>query len=223
MPDIGGRTGEIRQSEAELGRTLPPSLREWVAFAHDVRSSPNYHNVLRDVYQMQELEGHSAVSLLLQSEGDYHWAVRHADFTIPDPPVYGFHWDIDNYDESTFVPDSANPVAASITSFALGYVIANTRGEGGRFNTVVPDPARLIRKLEAAFPVRCRIDEMEIFEGDNIQVRLHHWLPRELMITVVLFKPMSREAVPTFLWDYTHNGGTFSGMFARGVDLSLAS
>jgi uncharacterized protein (TIGR02996 family) len=217
MPDIGGRAGEIRQTETELGRTLPPSLREWVAFAHDVRCSANYHDVLRDVYQMRELEGHSCVSLLLQCEGDYHWAVRHADFTSPDPPVNGFHWDYDNQDESTFVADGANPVAASITSFALGYVIAYTHGTGGGFGTDVPDSAQLIRQLDTAFAVRCRIDQMEIFERANIQVRLHHWPSREY-ITVELFKPMSREAVPAFLWDYTHNGGAFHGMFAPGVD-----
>src|SRR5947209_2954196 len=42
LGDVGGRAGEVREVEARLGRTLPPSLREWVAFAHDVRQSPDY-------------------------------------------------------------------------------------------------------------------------------------------------------------------------------------
>src|SRR5262245_22148173 len=93
LPDAGGREQEVREAEARLGRTMPPAVREWVAFAHDLRRYPEDGVVLRDVYQMKALDGHAAVSLLLQGEGDYHWAVRHSDLALPDPPVYGFHWD----------------------------------------------------------------------------------------------------------------------------------
>ena len=34
LPDVGGRTTEIQETETRLGRQLPPSLKEWVAFAH---------------------------------------------------------------------------------------------------------------------------------------------------------------------------------------------
>lgn len=219
LPDVGGRAEEVRQTEAVLGRPLPPSLREWVAFAHDVRVSPNYHDVLRDVYQMCELEGTSSISLLLQAEGDYHWAVRHADLAIPDPPVHGFHSYYESDHETTVVPDRANPLAATVTSFALSYVMDYAGGEGGGFGTDVSDPEELIRNLEATFPVRCRIDRTEIFETDNIHVRLHHWTSREYLV-VAVFKPTPREAIPAFLWDYTHHGGAFRGMFAPGTGSS---
>src|SRR5205085_11639649 len=96
LPDVSGRQAEILDVEARLGRTLPPSVQEWVAFAHDVRPASGYEVVFRDGYQMEELEGLSAVSLLLQGEGDYHWGVRHADLSLPAPPVCGFHWDFEN-------------------------------------------------------------------------------------------------------------------------------
>src|SRR5688572_11349835 len=36
MGDVGGRVEEVRAAEDRLGLTLPPSVREWVAFAHDI-------------------------------------------------------------------------------------------------------------------------------------------------------------------------------------------
>jgi uncharacterized protein (TIGR02996 family) len=219
LPDIGGRTDEIRETEDRLGRILPPSVREWVAFAHDVRRNPNYFDVFRDVYQMTELDGHSAVSLLLQCEGDYHWAIRHTDFIQPDPPVYGFHWDYENQDENTFVPAEANPKAPTLTTFAFEYAMAYTHGEGGGFGTEVAEPAKLIRDLEVTFPVRVRFGDAEIFEAENILVRLFSdrlfadgWTS-DVRIAVEVAKPLPREAIPTFLWDYTRNGGSFRGMF----------
>jgi uncharacterized protein (TIGR02996 family) len=216
LPDVGGRVEEIRAAEIRLGRTLPPSVREWIAFAHDVRRADNYHDVLRDVYQMRELDGLSAVSLLLQAEGDYHWAVRHTDLALPDPPVHGFHWDFENNDEDTFVPDEANPIARTLTSFALGYVLAYTRGEGGGFGTDVHESAELVRALENTFAVRSKFEETEFFEAENILVRLNpcHWESGK-RLNVEVFKPMPREALPAFLWDYTRNGGSFHGMFIR--------
>jgi hypothetical protein len=214
LGDVGGRNKEITEVEARLGRTLPPSVREWVAFAHDVRRSPHYHDVLRDVCRMEELAGHSAVSLLLQCEGDYHWAVRHEDLTISDPPVCGFHWDFDNMDENSFVPDTRNPIAASVTSFALEYVLAYARGDGGGFGTEVAEPTQLIRDLMITFPVRCRLGQVEFFEMENIQVRLSpSHRGRGSRLVVAIARPIPREAIPAFFWDYTHNGGSFHGIF----------
>jgi uncharacterized protein (TIGR02996 family) len=214
LGDVGGRAEEIQETEARLGRTLPPSVREWVAFAHDGRRDSNYHDVLRDVYQMQELEGHSAVSLLLQGEGDYHWAIRHEDFALPDPPVCGFHWDSENPDENTFVPDERNPVAATLTAFALHCAMDYTHGDGGGFGTEVHNPDELIRELTGAFPVRSWFGEMEIFEADNMLVRLQPAYGRDgTRIVLEIAKTLPREEIPAFFWKYTRRGGSFHGMF----------
>jgi uncharacterized protein (TIGR02996 family) len=221
LPDVGGRTDEIIKAQFLLGRTLPASVREWVAFAHDVRRDRDHHVVLRDLYQMVELNGLSAVSLLLQCEGDYHWAVRHRDLAVPDPPVHGFHWDFENEPDEeesfAFVPDRANPIARTLTAWVLEYAMAYTRGGAGGFNTDVADATRLIHDLTTTFPVNCRFGKTEIFEADNIQVRLHPSgrgrQKSRRRIVVEVAKSMPREAVPAFLWDYTRSGGSFHGMF----------
>jgi len=40
MGDIGGHADEVRAVEERLGRTLPPAVREWVAFAEEFREDP---------------------------------------------------------------------------------------------------------------------------------------------------------------------------------------
>ncbi len=215
LGDVGGRRDEIRETEARLGRTLPPSVREWVAFAHDLHAHPGPMIVLRDLYQMKEIYGWPAVSLLSQGEGDYDWTVRHADLGLPDPPVTGFHWLQENRGGAAFIPDGRNPVADRLTSFVLAYALGYMSGRGGGFRVPAPDPAGLIRELEAAFPVRCRFGDTEIFEADNILV----WVFPDFgqagpWLGVELARPMPREAVPAFLWDQARRGrGMRHGMF----------
>ncbi len=214
LGDIGGRADEIRAVEQRLGRTLPPSVREWVAYAFDVRRETDFHDVLRDVYRMEDLQGLSAVCLIVLGEGDYGWAVRHADLLLPDPPVYAFHSRSDNETDATFVSDMRNPVATSVTSFALEYAFGYARGLGGDFSTDVADPVQVIRGLELAFPIWSQFESAAIFEAPNILVRLgaSFWTP-DTQLIVNLARRMSREAVPACLWDYTRNGGSFHGMF----------
>jgi uncharacterized protein (TIGR02996 family) len=217
LPDVGGRLAEIREVETRLGRPLPPSLREWVAFAHDVRP-PDYFCVLRDVYQMTELEGHNAISLLMLCEGNVQWAIRHSDLDEVDPPVYSFIWDYSGPDpENTYVPQSADPESETLTSFVLKYSLGYVHSKGGGFGTDAKDAILLIQQLRQTFPVHFVHNDFEIFEKENINVRINHWPGREYL-NVELFKPMPRESIPEFLWDQTHHGGAFHGMFAQALD-----
>jgi hypothetical protein len=110
------------------------------------------------------------------------------------------------------VPDQLNPVAKTLTSFALRYALGFTHAEGGGFGTDVEDSEELVRQLIEAFPVHCQLENLDIFEKENMLVRLNHRLNREY-INVEVFKPMPRECIPSFLWEYTHGGGAFHGMF----------
>jgi uncharacterized protein (TIGR02996 family) len=214
LPDVGGRQAEILEVETRLGKKLPPSVREWVAFAHDVRSQ-DYFCVLRDVYQMRELEGHHAISLLLLCEGDVQWAVRNSDLDKQDPPIYTYGWDHNASDpETTCVPKSPDPESPSLTSFVLDYSLGYVHSNGGGFGTdlIGNDSKPFTQKLQKDFPVHFVHNTFEIFEKDNILVWLYHWPGREYL-RVELFKPMPRDSIPEFLWAQTNHGGMFHGLF----------
>ena len=131
-----------------------------------------------------------------------------------DPAVYGYCLDFDGDDKEACVLDERNPVAERLTEFALYYVLAYASGEGGGFGTLVADPTRLVQQLAATFPIHCSVGSTEIFEAENILVRLFpaYW-DTGIQLEVEIAKPLPLEVVPAFLWDHTTSGGRFHGMF----------
>jgi uncharacterized protein (TIGR02996 family) len=229
LGDVGGRTEEIHAVEDRLGRTLPPSVREWVAFAHDFRISPDYKGPPSPLNcTMKEIDGLSAVSLAHRGE-NCHWAVRHADLALPDPPVHRLEREYDSFDanpdanhggyyeldyetqdEKPFVPDARNPTPYTVTVFALEYTMRLTWGSGGPFSSIAQEPAQLLRDLEATFPVRSRFGIYEIFEDENMMIRLRTApLP---WFDFYKAKPLPWEAIPAFLWEkMTRKRGDYGG------------
>jgi hypothetical protein len=68
MGDVGGRREVFAFVEARLGRELPASVQEWVAFAHDVNTGSNWVEVFRDPMVIEELEDPDAMTILIQME-----------------------------------------------------------------------------------------------------------------------------------------------------------
>src|SRR5438270_867798 len=82
---VGGRVREVAEVERKLRLTLPPAMREWVAFSRDLIDAGRFESVPRDVYEVEDLDGLSAVSLLLQGEADFYWAVQKENLQAADP------------------------------------------------------------------------------------------------------------------------------------------
>src|SRR5262249_19120814 len=151
---------EIREVEARLGRTLPPSLREWVAFAHDGCSSPDCYGGLRDMYLMRDrFHCYPNAFWLLNEEWNRDWVVLRTDFALPDPPVHGYLSDSHRGYEDVTVGAFEVPIADSVTAFVLDYVMSNTDGAGGAFRGYLIEPANLMLDLRDAFAVRCQFGE----------------------------------------------------------------
>src|SRR5262249_5676333 len=159
--------------------------------------------------QMRPLEGHPYLSLLLQAEGDVHWAVRYDDLHPADPPVHVFFRDWDH--PTAFALSGHAPAAPSVSWFALEYLMNYTYGDGGGLGVALARPDETAGELATALPVRCRFEGMEAFEGDNILARIvRSWWSPDARLDVALWKRLPREAVPEAIWKHTHNGGSFS-------------
>jgi hypothetical protein len=218
MPDVGGRVKEVRKIERKLGLKLPPSVREWVAFGCDLESQSQFSKVLRDSYDVRKLEDLSAVSLLLQCEGDCYWAVREDDLEAPDPAVQDCTLDYEDEEENRFVEHGHNPFAPHVTTFVFQHMAGYLNGNGGGFGTGVQVTDQLIRQLTAAFPFRSQFDGLRVFEKRNMIVLLGESPYRapgdtESHIQVEVWKRLPKREVPAFLWEFTRNGGYFHGMF----------
>jgi hypothetical protein len=113
---IGRRSPFVEQEESKLGCKLPPAFREFISFSEELIAQ-NAFGILRDCYEVTRLEAHSAISFLLQGEGDHYWAVKLEDFNKEDPPVNTYYLE---YEKNEFV--HAGMVSPSITSSLLGHM-----------------------------------------------------------------------------------------------------
>lgn len=203
MPDIGGQLQEIRDTERRLGRALPPSLQEWVAFACDLwrreRAELFGHH-----YMMVQLPNHPAIPLLRHPAGGYQWSIRHQDLALNDPPVYGYYINClgGSNPAAGYVQDETVP-PTPLTEFILGYAIAHARGWGG-FEVEVTNPGHLHQELcgRGGLSGRARVGNCEIFETEGIRVSLLSSPSRCKRMEVSVARCLPRSYVPDFLVRY---------------------
>jgi uncharacterized protein (TIGR02996 family) len=208
MGDIGGQADKVREAEARLGQTLPPAVREWVAFAQDLDVHAQRDHILYDIYSLDPVSGGAFCLARDIHEPELGWAVLQEDHDRPDPPVYYFAL---NYGRQ-FPHTGRTDRVESVTEYVLTNVWGRTPEQGHAMGVDVEDPAPLIRDLEATFPSHGRFKDVDIFEMDDILVQLYRG-GKGLEVEVAWSLP--REAVPAFLWTYAHGGGRFRGMFLR--------
>jgi hypothetical protein len=190
-----------------------------VAYAHDVFPQHGYRMVHRDPYTMQPVPGHPAISLLLQSEGDIHWAVLLNDLADPDPPVHTYAWDheYDGPDETRpFVPYQEDGSRPSVSGFVLNYALGY-KGTAGCFSVEIDGPDSLPPEWDETFPVR--VAGRNLHEGDNLLAGLYPpgtWGQRTCWTLSVDVRDGTPEAaVPAFLWEMGRRGNPVGGFFVN--------
>ncbi len=158
---------EIDELERSVDVALPPSVREWCAFALAARTLAHFS--WRDCLIVEPVPGHEAVSLLLQGEADYYWAIENKDLTQSDPPVIGYSLDYDS-EESTF--ERAGTWAPNVTAFALDYFLSYLQSPGGGFGVRQSSEYFEREKLLADFGQPTRFGHLEFFHSNGVLVML---------------------------------------------------
>jgi uncharacterized protein (TIGR02996 family) len=197
LVDVGGQRNRVREIESSLGYGLPESVHEWIALLYDLIDGDGYERVFRDCLSFTEVEGHPAVSLMIQGENDYHWAVNKEHLREADPPVDGYVLDYD-VEERQFVHERV--WAPEVTTWSLIHIITylNTlAGEGGGFGTHVRNATELGRRLADAFPVSVTLAGLRVFEAPNIVATISTYGAPYL--NVALWKRIPEEELPLVL------------------------
>jgi hypothetical protein len=136
LGDIAKKTyaGGLRAKLAREARALRlgESVSQWMWLLDQLQKSKQWGWVFRDALSFSEVpdadEPH--VSIMVQGENDYHWAVRCADLEAEDPRVFAFKL---NYKDRCFqpdwVPERYGPYGsyASVTDFVRSMLTAYLR------------------------------------------------------------------------------------------------
>lgn len=162
------KPGQIRELEQSAGVTLPPSVREWCSFA---LASPQIESrfSFRDCLVIERLDEHDAISLLLQGEGDFYWAVETPALVKADPPVTGYYLDYDASDER-FV--WLGPWAPTVSSFAFDYLLSYLHTPGGGFETRIMSPSFSRESLLGDFGEPITFGHLELFIAGSVLAAL---------------------------------------------------
>ena len=202
VPDVGGRTVNADEAASELGLSLSPSVREWVAFVADVREEQEggflheYDGMNRDVANV----------LHVYHEIDYYLGVEQDHLTNPDPPLawYSLDWDGHGSPEPT-----GEPGYASLSQFALLHLIVCCHGTGGAQVTTPADATATWDKLVREFGPPLSIGDAHLFGRAGLIAYFDS--PRSLRVSVR--STVRREDIPPFLFELAAKNATLSGLF----------
>jgi uncharacterized protein (TIGR02996 family) len=171
LPDLGTQQNRIRGVEKQLGYQLPYSIREWIAFLWDLIDAKGYDHVFRDCLSFTELEEYPALSLMIQGESDYHWAVNKEHLQLEDPPVDGYYLDY-RAEGNRFVHDRV--WAPHVSTWVLIHIgmYVSIASQGGGIGSHVSNASELKQQLLEAFPVTTALGDDDLFEAPNMMVKL---------------------------------------------------
>lgn len=206
------RSPVIDELERSAGVALPPSAREWCAFAFAARRLK--HFAWRDCLVVEQVPGHAAVSLLLQGEADYYWAIESANLVQSDPPVIGYAL---NYDSEESVFERAGTWAPSVCAFALDYFLSYLQSPGGGFSVQQSSESFNSEKLLSDFGEPTRFGHLQLFHSDGVMVVLGGLPPswRHNVVTVEIQTKKPFNALPPSIRGLIKDAHVFHGGLHR--------
>jgi hypothetical protein len=123
QPDLA----RVQELERQVAVQLPAAAREWCYFAWSAAQLGRSFS-FRDEFVVERLKDHDAVSLLLQGEADFYWAIETPLLADDDPAVTAYAL---NYEQ----PDSRFGVhglwSPSVSAFAFDYLLTYLHTPGG--------------------------------------------------------------------------------------------
>jgi uncharacterized protein (TIGR02996 family) len=177
---------------AEWINSLPPSVREWFVFIHELRQHKRIKPALQGSHEFVSAP-EETVPLMYLSEPSLYYEIRNESLQDPDPTVT---WGDAEY------PGSGGLIP-HLSSMAFQYIVQSSYGViAGGFNARVTSTERLIGQLDETFSVRLKLDDVEVFERHNMVALL--WGDpfsgvSHCYLRVGACKPMPRGEIPDFL------------------------
>lgn len=191
-----------------FGHSLPFSVKEWIYLAQELEQKGRF-GIFRDTFLVREIEEISALSLLVQAEGDLYFVVRSEYLETEDPPVDVYYF---NEQDASFTYYERN--AERVTNFALSHLIYYSYGKGGGFGVDITITAKFIQDMKDSFETFIHLDHLTIFERQNmIAFFSPSHLPEKSHFRFEIWKELPKADIPLCIWEIDRSsGGSFHGM-----------
>jgi uncharacterized protein (TIGR02996 family) len=207
VPDVGAQRATVAQAEERLGRGLPASLREYVAYVHDIAdSSPahdphRYNTLFHSAYALlHHLHRHAAVSLIHFTLDSSVLGVAHEDLTTADPRTYFFDEVIDESGAS-YPPPPRPPRAPTLFAPTLSLSIFQSLfiqlPTAGDMEARGADPDAWLPRLMDDFPIHTRFDDAHVFETNELLVLVSR-RGGEHLVEAIVRRHIPAESIPAY-------------------------
>jgi hypothetical protein len=225
IPNIE-QTNQIAAIEQRLGFVLPYSFQQYIHISSQLlalkytfqngQKSNSFSNIFRDCFEVKYLKEHDAISLMIQGEGDFYWAIKKSDLHMDDPKVYGYGLDYECPTNEKF--DFFGEVYQTITSFVLNHIFSYVNGSGG-FGIQTHHVADLSQGLKSSFESHSKFDETEIFESENmiafIQKDFFNANSTKHSFVFHILDENKNAEIPPFVLELSKNKGWYYGSFIQ--------
>jgi uncharacterized protein (TIGR02996 family) len=222
VPDVGGQRAKIAQVEEQLGVELPASLREYVAYIHDLADSSlphdprRYNTLFHSAYSVIHLlSRYPAVSLIHFTLDSSVLGIARADLTTADPPTYCFDEVVDENGVSYSPPSSRSPrpptlfaPSLSLSIFRNLFIQLPTAGDMEARGADLDD---WLPRLAFDFPIHARFDDTHIFETNELLVLISR-RGNDHLVEAIVRRHIPAESVPGYLF-----GGTGENIGSAGM------
>jgi hypothetical protein len=164
------------------------------------------------------LENHQAISLMMRGEADFYYGVKTDELKLEDPTIHGYLLDYKSSIKDKF--DYYGRLYPSITSFTLSYLLSHLQKDGSSgFYVTAAKNQDTINSLRACFTSHSTVDNLEIFESNNILAFLEtnpfEQDSEQYILRVYLWKELDKERIPDELLEYAKRAFFVYGMFSE--------
>ncbi len=203
----------INEYQEKIKIVLPKSIKYWIAFSHYSDNIEKYFTY-RDCLVIERLKDHDAISLLLQGEDDYYWAVKSKDLESNDPIVTGYYLDYEDPDEK-FIEQGI--WAPSVSSFALDYLLSYFHASGGEFSTRIDSNIFSENEIENEFGECEEFGNLKIYNNKEVIIFINsnevNW--NNGQVKSIFRNPTDLVCLSPLLQKLHNNAHILSGKFAN--------
>ena len=196
VPDVGGRRDVVAREEARLGLTLPESVRELIAFAHDVGNEGNddgtdWTMLNRSLHRFAEsLDRETGNGLSFTGLDGVGVGIFENDLSLADPPIQYFE---EGWQEGSTL------AAQTMTAWmfkSLCWVLWHNYSLSGR----PQEPNSYVNRVSNGFAIYAQFDDAAVLEANELLISIWDRLP-EAFVSVSARRPVPATSLPECLFE----------------------
>jgi hypothetical protein len=199
---------QITAIESQVGVALPASFQQWYAFLQTMKDTHQW--LFRDSYRIQFEPQLQAISLLIQGESDYLWAIKKENCHLDDPPVDGYQLEVEST-ERLFLWQKT--WSARLSFFAIKYLLDyhhSFEGMGG-YDASGFDMQQAMHSFHQEFGQKTIIENYHIFERKGVLAVITEDNCFSGLPNLAVHYQISKEQLPACVIDYFRYCHCYSG------------